>query len=245
MSIDMENDMNGQKLNSAMNFDYDVEVVDEKDSVKTLRATYKRVVMKMNMPNASIDLDTDRPMKDSVLDLKKSPLTMMEHMFYAVVNKSFTMTVDPEGKVTSVTGMKEMGDAVVASMKVNENEKAIFEQSFNSQFNEETMKESFSQAFHLFPNKAIKVGDTWDNAMNFGGMMAGSMKTTYTVKDIKDNKVTLDVNSTMEMNNNKGVQTGTMVLDKNTGLVLEGNLQQQTEGVLKGTTKMQIKGREK
>ncbi|RYZ49992.1 MAG: hypothetical protein EOP49_14990, partial [Sphingobacteriales bacterium] len=73
---------------------------DKQDSITTLKSTYKRVVMKMDMPGMNVDIDTDKPATDSVVDIKTNPMGMMGSMFRAIVGKSFVMKVNPEGQVT-------------------------------------------------------------------------------------------------------------------------------------------------
>ena len=244
MEVDMENDFNGQKMNSEMNFDYDLSVVADNDSFKTIKSTYKKVVMNMKMPNMTVDIDSDKPAADTATDMKNNPMAFMGNMFRAIIGKSFTMKVNPEGQVTEVTGLKEMGEAMLASMKMSEEMRPMVEQSFKEQFNEDNLKQSFSQAFNIFPNREVKVGDTWDKTVTMGGMMAATTKTTYTVKDIKNGKVYLDVNATTDVQNTKVTQTGTLTVDQATGLVTEGELEQKTEGMFKSVSKTVIRGRE-
>jgi hypothetical protein len=245
MEMDMENSMQGQKMNSDMNFDYDIEVLDNANGVVTLKNTYKRITMSMNMPNMNVDIDTDEPAKDTAVDMMTNPLGMMGNMFRSMKGKSFTMKVDAEGKVIEVAGIDQLADEMVKSMNLPEEAKGMMQQSFKSQFNEESIKQTFSQAFSIFPNKPVKVGDTWNKDVSMGGMTAATMKTTYKVKEIGDNDVTLDVNSTVEMGENKGTQTGSMKVDQKTGLVTDGDLEQKFTGAMASTVKVKIKGKEK
>lgn len=244
MKVDIEREMQGQKMNSMMNFDYDVEVIDDKDNIKTLKSTYRKVMMNMKLPQMNVDVDTDRPVSDTIID-KNNPMAFFGNMFHAIVGKSFTLKVDAEGKVLEVTGLKEMGEAMMASMKPDETLRPVIEQAFNSQFNEASMKQNFSQAFNIFPNKPVKVGDSWEKNMTLGGMMPAVVKTVYTVKDIKADKITLDVQSNTEIQNTKSLMTGSMMVDPVTGLVTDADMEQKSEGMSKSTTKIKITGKEK
>lgn len=245
MEMDMENTAQGQKMNSDMNFEYDIEVLDNTNGVVTLKNTYKRITMSMNMPNMNIDIDTDEPAKDTASDPMANPLNMMGNMFRAMKGKSFTMKVDAEGKVLEVTGIDQLADEMVKSMNLPEEAKAMAQQSFKAQFNEESIKQTFSQAFNIFPNKPIKAGDTWQKDVNMGGMMAAKMNTTYKVREIGGEDVTLDVNSTLDMGENKGTQAGSMRVDQKTGLVTDGDLEQRFTGAMASIVKIKIKGKEK
>ena len=243
MEVDMETEAGGNKMESEMDFDYDIEVTDKQDSITTLKSTYKRVVMKMDMPGMNVDIDTDKPATDSVVDIKTNPMGMMGSMFRAIVGKSFVMKVNPEGQVTEISGLKEMSDAMLGSINLDESMKPMAERAFSQQFNEETLKQSFAQAFNIFPNKAVKKGDTWTKTVDMNGM---AIKTVYTVKDVDDNKVMLDANATMDMGQNKGTQTGTLEIDPKTGLVREGNLEQKVTGEnMTMNSKIKISGKVK
>lgn len=242
MDVNMENEVQGQKMKSNMEFDYLIEVIDDQGGVKTVKSTYQRVKMEMDMPNAKIDIDTDKPQDTTTMD--GNPLNMMSPMFYAIKGKSFTMKVDAEGKVTEVNGIQEMQEAMLNGLNVDEEAREQFEIGFKSQFNEENLKQSFSQAFNIFPNKPVKVGDSWNKEMTMGGG-AMKMNTTYTVKSISGNKVTLDASSTFDMMGSKGNQTGTFVVNANTGLVTKGEYTQTFDGPMKMTSKGEISGEEK
>ena len=210
---------------------------------KRIKSTYRRVVMAMDAGGTSVDIDTDKPVTDSVTDLPVNPMNMMGNMFQAMIGKSFLMKVDAEGKVTEVSGLKEMADAMIASMNLNEEMKPMIQRLFSAQFNEENLKQTFSQSFNIFPNKAVKVGDTWDKTIVVPGMVATTMNSTYTVKSITADNVTLGITSTIEVGNTKGTQTGTLIVDPRTGLVTDGDMVQKFEE--KVTSRIKITGKEK
>lgn len=245
MDMKMDSEVQGQKMDTEMDFDYTLEVLDNRDSVKTVRTTYDNIKMEMNAGTMNMSFDTGQPQKDSAIDLQKNPMGMMSNMFYAMKGKSFEMKINNRGEVISVTGLDELKNAIVNSIAVDENVKQAMEQAFNSQFNEENIKNSFSQAFTIFPDKPVKVGDTWTKTMSMGGMMAADMNTTYKVKEIKADNVVLDVNSTVSMGGNNGTQTGTMQLNPETGLVTEAQLDQKFTSPVNMVIKTKITGKEK
>lgn len=242
MTTSMENEVEGKKMKSVMQFDYLMEVLDDKNGVKTIKSTYKRVKMNMDMPNAKLDIDTDRTQDTTKMD--GNPMNMMEPMFYAIKDKSFIMDVDAKGQVIKISGLEEMQKAMLDGLNVDDSARADFEMGFKSQFNEDILKQTFSQSFNIFPDKPVKEGDKWNKEMN---MVSGMMKTntTYTVKNIQGDKVTLDAASTFDMMGTKGNQNGTFVVDANTGLVTKAEYTQSFEGPMKMTSKGEIKGKEK
>lgn len=244
MAMDMNSEAQGQKIKTAMNFDYDLSVTGDSAGVKTLNTAYRRIAMNMTLPNGEMSFDSDKP-ADSIADLQKNPMGVMNRIFGAMVGKSFTMKVSPEGKVIAITGLNEMGDAMVNSIGMDDAAKMRARQMFDQQFNEENMKQTFSQAFDIFPNKEVKVGDKWEKTLTMNGAMRADAKTVYTVKDIKEDEVTLDAASDIDMAGNKIKQTGTMQIDPNTGLVTKANLEQTMTGTVNGTTTVKITGSKK
>jgi len=243
MNVDMDNEVQGQKMSSDMNFNYEIAVTDDLNGIKTLSTTYRRIVMNMDAPGMNVEVDTDEPLKDSANS--GNPMNMMGKMFHALKGKSFQMKVSEEGQIVEVVGMQELTEAMVSSVSADEQMKNMMRQMFASQFSEENIKQSFSQAFNIFPKKAVKVGDKWDREVTTKGMIAGQFKTTYTVKEINADDVVLDMASTINVAEMKGTQSGTLHVDPKIGLVTDGNMEQKFGGTMNAVSKIKITGKEK
>lgn len=245
MNMEMDGDVQGQKMENDMAFDYTVEVVADQDSLKTLKTTYDRIKMEMNAGPMNIDFDTNEPQKDSAADPRQNPMGMMSNMFYAMKGKSFQMTVNDKGEVKSVTGMEEMMNAMMNSFPAEGNARQAMGQAFQTQFNEEAVKKSFEQAFNIFPNKSVKVGDTWTRTINVGGPAGADVNTVYKVKEINSDNVVLDISGDLNMGGAKGMQTGTLNVNSATGLVTDGVMEQKITSPSAMTIKYTITGKEK
>lgn len=246
MVFDINQELPGQNIATNLKSDYVMEVIEDDGNVKTLKTTYERFAMKVAMPDRTISADSDNP--DTAAGEITDPSQLMTAMFGALKGKSFIIKVDKEGKVTEVTGLQQIADAMVNSMKVKEEMKPMVRQAFTQQFNEQNIKEIFSQSFNIFPNKPVKVGDSWEKKMSGTGSMPMDVTTTYTVKSIEGNMVNLDAKSKMNFtggSNMSGEQFGTMKVDAKTGLVIEANFDQKLEGQMKMTTKGKIAGKER
>jgi hypothetical protein len=172
----------------------------------------------------------------------------MTAMFGALKGKSFLMKVDKEGKVTEVTGLQQIADAMVGSMNLKEEMKPAAMQAFTQQFNEQNIKDIFSQSFNIFPNKPVKVGDSWEKQIAGSTSMPMDVTTTYTVKSIEGDIVNLDAKSKMKFTggaNMTGDQTSTMQVNAKTGLVVNGDFEQKLDGQMRMTTKGKIIGKER
>ncbi len=159
-------------------------------------------------------------------------------------------------KWKKITGFKEMAQSIVDSMGVDEKMKEQMQQQFSKQFNENSMKDQFERVLYIFPNKEVKVGDSWQKTTTPGGAMGGKYTSTYTVSEIEGDMVTLEEKSKIEIDgasaamNMKGDITGTLIIDSKSGLVVSADqdmdLKITTEGKemkMKGKTKIKGKAR--
>ena len=104
-------------------------------------------------------------------------------------------------------------------------------------FSEDQIKQNFAQAFSIYPDKPVKVGDNWnknlDKDMN---QIKMSQNLTFTVKEINSSEVVLELAGKIASSMGKdstmpamkmdlsGDEKGTMQMDRNTGLIRQGNI---------------------
>jgi hypothetical protein len=241
MQMNIEQGM-GQQRSSDITNTYLMEVTDNKDDVKTIRTTYKRFGMKMHMGNMNIDVDSDHPAPDTSKGY--NPMKMLDVMFAALKNKSFIMKVDPEGNVTEIIGFGELMQSTMEAMAIPEQSKAQIRTLFMRQFNEETLKRTFTQWFNIYPNKAVKVGDNWTRELQVNPQMPISSTVTYTVKKIEGNTITINGDSKTKSDSSQGTFDAVYHINAKTGLILDGNLNSTFGSPAAVTSKGIIKGKE-
>jgi len=247
MDYDMEQEVQGQEINTKLKGSYDIGVTEDDGKVKTLKVTYNRIAMNVAMPGTNMEIDSEKADTSNKGEIN-DPGQLMNSMFGALKGKSFFMKVDKEGQVLEVTGLDDIAQAMIGSMNIKEEMKPMAQQAFAQQFNEQSIKDMFSQSFNIFPNKEIKVGDTWEKSISGTAAMPISMKTTYTVKSIDGNTVTLNSDSNLDLGADSqmtGNQTGTLKVNAKTGLVEDASFEQKITGQMSMTTKGRITGKEK
>lgn len=240
---DLDQQMMGQDNKITILGGYAINVVDEKDNIKTLTAVYKNFKMYMNFMGMEIKVDTDKPSEPmDEAEIKANPLGMMDRVFAGIKGKEFTMKVNEEGKVLEVSGFDQIINGMVDSIAMDEDTKMQVRASLQDQFNEQAVKDQFGQVFTIFPSKEIKVGDSWEKSLQMGGRMPARFTTKYTVKEIEGDHVSLSAqtnigsgNSDMEI---KGTQHGSLLVDSKTGLVINAEFDQDMETKSQG---MEIK----
>lgn len=225
MISSMDQEVMGQDIQMDMTAYYSMVVNEDNGTTKTITSTIDRFKMKMGAMGFNLDIDTDKPMPSLGTDDEgRDPMKMMNSLFGAIKGQSFTMKVNAEGKVEDVTGFEEMAIKIVDSLGLEEGEKEKMRGEFSKQFNGEQIKSQFERAWYIFPNKEVKVGDSWDKNTEVPGEMGGSYKSTYKVTDIEGDMVTLAESTTivsqqkdMDMS---GTIKGTLVVDSRLGLVV-------------------------
>lgn len=213
---------------------YTLDVIDDKDGIKTLKALYKNFKMYMNIMGMEINVDTDKPAEPiSDADIRANPLGMMDRIFAGIKGKEFTMKINEEGKVVEVAGFEKIINGMIDSIGVGEDAKMQMRASLQDQFNEQSIKDQFAQVFTIFPGKEIKVGDSWEKNLQTGGRMPAKYTTHYSVKEIEGDHVTLtaqtnigSANKEMEI---KGTQNGSLLVESKTGLVINAEFAQDME----------------
>lgn len=255
MIINMDQEMMGQPMQIDMSNYYSMDVVGEEGGAKTIHSTYDRFKMKMNMAGMHIDVDSDKPMPSlGTTEEGEDPMKMMNVILGAIKGRKFTMKVNAEGKVMEVTGFEEMAKSIADSIGGDAARRQKIMDGFNKQFSDKTVGDQFERILYIFPNKVVKVGDSWQKTTNPGGAMGGTYNSTYTVTEIEGDMVTLEekskIDGTSEGMTMKGTIEGTLVVDSRSGLVVNADQDMNiTAGEpgkaieIKGKTKIKGKAR--
>jgi hypothetical protein len=241
IALEIGQEIQERKMNTGMNWKYTLQVLNDNKSLKTIRVTYNRIAMSMNMESQKMEFNSDGPVGDPT-----NPLNMAGNLFSAMKGKSFTMKVDTNGEIKEVDGMDKLGEELVAGMQVPDEMKEKLLQSFRAKFNENDVKETFSQTFSVLPNKKVKVGDSWNReSLIRVGPAKGKMLTVYRVSSINSNIAKLTGKGTIRSESGKvtGSQNSNLLIDVPTGLVLENVFDMSTEGQDKWQTHGRITGK--
>ena len=130
------------------------------------RVTFKRIRQDIKNPMMSISYDSELPAA------QQNP--MLAGTLQAMLNKEIVVTLDAEGKTKNVVGMDKIWDAAARDNPAM----AGAMQNMKKQFNDETMKQMFSQADQILPNKPVAVGEKWQVAAKQGIPMVGEASVT-------------------------------------------------------------------
>lgn len=243
MRMEMQQQMGERSMNNTMEMAYRLAVLDEKQGLRTIRASYDRIVMSMKMGEMKLDFSSENPAPEGAAT---DPMQLLSRMFAAMKGKSFVLKVDEKGEVKSVDGLKEIGQQLVKEMNLPENLRPAMARNFESQFNENSVRQSFSQTFSIFPQKPVKVGDSWTRQVGSTRGGAPDATSTYTLRAVNSNLATVDAVSSENVKEGKMTNTNRarLYIDTRTGLVTRGSFEQEMQGAMKMKSKGTITGRE-
>ncbi|MBK7560018.1 MAG: hypothetical protein IPI68_00475 [Chitinophagaceae bacterium] len=249
MIINMDQEILGQTMKMDMATYYSMDVSDDDGNTKTISSSIDRFKLNMEVAGMNIEVDTDKPFPESGNgDDEKDPVKKMNRLFGAIKDQRFSMKVDAEGKVQEVKGFENMAESVVDSLNLTGEQRDKMMKQFNDQFSAKNIKEQFERVWYIFPNKKVKVGDSWQRNTETGGTLGGMYTSTYTVAEIEGDMVTLEektkVESQEEKMKLKGEITGTLVVDSRVGLVVNADQEMKMTATAGGMS-FDIKGKTK
>ena len=223
---------NAQTLNQTLTFTYSLKP-SKVDADGTIHGAYTcdAVAVKMATSAGQVDYDSSRDKAEAVNPMAKP--------YAAVVGTAVQITITPLGEVKELTG----ADKVVAAAA--EAAAALPREQMEAQFGEKAQREGIEQLTRIYPVGPVAVGDSWEVEQKMTAAIAGTSRSTYTLKSLTGGKATLDVKGTATTEADaptaivpggkfdlKGTQTGSLVLDQSTGWIASGSVTSSTEGKL-------------
>lgn len=229
-------DMAGEGMpgNSGMDMDMGYKLkVDDVDASgnRVMSTSYDAIKFMISGDGKEMGYDSKNTADTGKKDMMSQ---MFRMMFSGMLGKSFKMTMTPKGEIVKMEGVKEMINSMTEGMKLPAQAKEQVKTQLEQTMSEDKMKESFARGFNIYPDKPVKAGDQWTKS--YTQDISGNkvvFDVTYTVKEIKNDVVLLDVNGTISDSkeeipaggaSNTGTQKGTMELSRTTGLPQKAEL---------------------
>ena len=257
--MDLDQEVMNQKNRIGFVAGYTINVVDDNGTLKTLDVVYKDFKMNMNVMGQQINIDAaKKPDTLSLESLKENPMQVLTNAFSGIIGKKFTMKVTAAGKIEEITGFEEMIRGMVENMTIDDKMRNAVSASLKDQFNSEKIKEMFAPMFSVYPNKEIEIGDKWSNSYVMSSQ-ATRINSNFKAKSFQGENVVIEVKSKIvpegETNNPafsgvkmSGTHSGTMTVNTRSGLVVDGEINQniETSGNLKMKmiSKTKMRGKE-
>ncbi|MEO7313195.1 MAG: DUF6263 family protein [Chitinophagaceae bacterium] len=237
---DIDQEMMGQKMQvksiSEYAFLYEINKADGDN--KELKMTFEKMKSTQRANGKEMIMDSD------VIDTANPASKIMG----AVKGSSFDMTINGKGEVKSIKGMDLMMQKMInaAGDSLPSEAKAKMAEGIKEMMNDDMLKSLTEQSFKIFPDKKVKVGDTWTSKIETKSFVDMVTETTYSLKKIDNGVASLDIKSVITPGANEkviqgtkvetnltGTQTGTMELEVATGMTLSSNLVQKIDCKMK------------
>lgn len=227
MILNMDQEVMGQKIKMDLTSYYSMDVTGDDGQNKTISTTYDRFKMSMDIGGMNIEVDSDEPFPNLGKGDEKEGMQMLNRFMGAIKGRKFSMKVNPEGKILEISGFNGMAESIADSLGLGDEQRQEVIKKFDERFNEQSVKEQFERFWYIFPNKKVKVGDSWEKNSISTGMTAGNYQSKYTVKEIEGDMVTLEEDTKIEGSQDKvdldGKVKGTLIVDSKSGLVVSAN----------------------
>lgn len=232
-----------QDVESDQGYGIELTFTDFEDGKYSVKMVYKSIMI--NQPMAGLSYDSETTTTEP---------TGAAKAVASVLNKELQFTLSKTGEVSNITGFEAMLDSMAANMGITgEAQLSLFKSQMSSQYNTQTMKDQLKRTLIVFPEKELNKGDLWTEDQSVSAPFAMNIQTTYEVADYDNETVTLNVSSDIfteggELVTNgatmtpdlSGVQSGTIKIDRKTGLILEGGMEQLISGVLNMTSPQEM-----
>ncbi|MEZ4826385.1 MAG: DUF6263 family protein [Bacteroidia bacterium] len=225
-----------QNINQTIGLYYSYDVVEATKKSYRLKVTYSRVIFNQEGVTGSTRYDSDSVMAEVPVAAKG---------FAALTGQSFLMDVTTNGEVTAVEGIDQMLDHMLQSFDNLDNQtRDALSHSLKNQYGDENTRATMQNLMAIYPKKKVGVGDEWKKVATIHQGFPLTLQTTYKIKSIAGDDVTLDVfseivsdpDTPMEIMGMKlnyrlaGVQQGETHLDPATGWTKGSKINQDLSG---------------
>jgi len=205
---------------------------------KELKMTFERMKSAQSVMGKEMVMDSDN------IDTAN----LASKIVGAVKGSEFDMVINSKGEVKSVKGMDLLMDKMIKSAGENlpQEVKAQMGEGIKAMMNDEILKGLAEQSFKIFPDKKVKVGDSWNAKMGTKSFLDMIIETTYTLKKLENGIATMDIKSKILPDGKEkiiqgtkvetsvtGTQTGTMELDVTSGMTLSSKISQNIDSKMK------------
>ncbi len=232
---------------------YSMFVAEDNGSVKTIKTKYERFKMSLDVAGLNIMIDSDNPVSPGRDKTEVSEIMgMMNKFFGAIKKQEFIMKVNSEGSIIEITGFDQMAASIADSLGLQGASREQMLQAFSKRFNGDAVKEQMERFLFIFPDKEVKVGDSWTKNSTQKGIFDAKYSSVYKVTDIEGEMVTVEEFTTLESGNQhsplNGEIKGELIIDSRTGLIVNADQDIKANTKEKGNTvkiagKTKVKGK--
>lgn len=218
-----------------MTYIYDVIDVDSAGNI-LIKVTFQAIRFSEAGPRGEIEYDSSNP---------PTSLSPEFRGLAALVGKSFTLKLAPDGQIKEIKGVDKMIDSMIEQLGVPEDRRDLTEKSLKEQFGNEALKEMITKVTVKYPNKPVEKGSEWASEVTVSKGFPMILENTWKLKERQNGISVIEVSSKIESNTEaepieidsmkiiyklSGQQKGTVEIQESNGLTKHGQLTQEFSG---------------
>lgn len=228
---DITQELDGTKheLKNTIEADYTFVVSQKTDSTYIINFNFDRfkMVTTSNLYGEVNNIDT----KNSI-----SKNDIQAQVFLGMIGAKLKMELLKNGRIKSVSGTEKMINKMIAKAGISDElTKQIMVESMKKEFGNKSLAQSFEQMTFIYPNKKVKMGDTWVN--HYKGTLEA--KNTWKLDAITEKTFELSANSDITMSTKEdnlsmtltGKQQTTLTASKTSGFIKDMLVKQTAKGI--------------
>ncbi|MDR1743703.1 MAG: DUF6263 family protein [Dysgonamonadaceae bacterium] len=218
-------------MSTVMEMSFDMTVKEKTEDEIRLECIYNDILMSISSPMMEVKYDSKNPAENPTKMDK-----MMSQILGALAGKSIIVDFEPNGSVKSISGfdaiMKDMLDGLPENPEMQQMANASMQS-----FDDKAIKNMFEQAFKIYPEQAVNIGDSWQGGISMAMMGADNqINNTYQLKSIEEGNAVINVSSVFNLmpagleGALKGEQKGEIRIDIKTGMPISSTVTQTSKG---------------
>jgi len=231
-------DIYGQKINMVMTIKGEMSytVVSVNPSDYDLEVKYESLSMTMELPLGKMEFSSE---KNDEQDIFSTLLSKM-------IGTTFNVKMAKNGKILEVKNIDSRFESLFEDFShIPEDQLAQYKAQITKAYGAEAFKGSIEMVTAIFPDSPVNKGDKWKIKTNLESGMAALMTTEYEFTDLGSDYAMIRGNSVIETEDkdayieSNGIPmkydlTGSMIseikVDKETGWIIEANINQEIKG---------------
>jgi len=221
MTTTVDGEERPEQSTHALLFDFRVLNV-AADGAMQVEASLNRATIEKDSPEGPSAFDTQDPPESD----KMTPEMLLHGL---LVNRKFTITLQPDGTIVKFAGLKEAVEEVLdKELKPAAAERTQARTFVEQILNEPGLRDTLTRAFEFLPSDQVKAGDRWTRTVeNFTGINF-LLENRYQLRSLTDGEATIGVKSQVDAKEQGGgqqpvqwdvvgTQTGTLTVDPRSG----------------------------
>ena len=250
-TISIKQDLGGQTMDIGMevNGKMSFAVMDKTDEYYILETKYTSLAMSTKSPYGNMDFSSE---KGTGTD------DVMSSILAEMLTHSFEVKMSPDGSIIEIKNLEEMFASIFDSFEdIPEMQRMQLSEQLQQSYGEDSFKGNIELVTAIFPDKDVKVNDTWSNSVKLRSGMNMVLNNEYTLTELNDEYALIDVTSTSKTEeqddfqningmpakyNLNGTMKATIKVDSKTGWILLSDMHQEIKGAIEIADNPQVPG---